>query len=407
MKKTILRNYAKLIARKGANVQKGQEVIIYAELDQPEFVRMVADECYRAGARKVSVEWSDQKLTGIDAKWQDEKTLGTVEKWQKEKLKHMVDVLPCRIFIESEDPDGLSRVPQPKFNKAMASARKIKKPYRDAIDNKHQWTIAAVPGDAWAKKIFPHLTKAKAREKLWEVILKASRATGDPIENWNRHNKDLHDRCDYLNSLGLRKLHYTASNGTDLTVKLLPQLKFQAGSDKTLSGVEYNPNIPSEEVFTSPDRMGTEGIVVASKPLSYMGQLIEGFNIRFEKGKAVEAHAEKNEKLLKEMLAMDDGAAYLGECALVPAGSPIDASGILFFNTLFDENAACHLALGFGFPECVKGFEKMTLDEIHKLGVNDSIIHEDFMIGTKDLNIDGYDASGKCIPIFRKGNWAF
>jgi len=407
MKKTILRNYAKLIARKGANVQKNQEVFLWAGLDQPEFVKMVAEECYRAGAKKVTVEWTYDPLTRLDARWQKEKVLGTWEEWEKAKMQHWVDVLPCRIFLESSDPDALAGVPEPKFSNAMQAKGKVKKPYRDAIDNLHQWCIAGVPGEAWAKKVFPGLSKRAAVERLWEAILTASRAMEDPIAAWEEHNRDLHERIAYLNSLGLRRLHYTASNGTDLTVGLMPESQFEAGSAKTFGGVEYNPNIPSEEVFTSPKRGEAEGIVYSSKPLSYNGQLIENFSVRFEGGRAVEVHAEKNEELLKKLIAMDEGAAYLGECALVPAGSPIDATGILFYNTLYDENAACHLALGEGFAECVRGYENMTKEECTALGVNDSIIHEDFMIGTPDLAIDGFDAAGKKIPLFINGSWAF
>ncbi len=407
MKKSILRNYAKLIARMGVNVQKGQEVLLYACLDQPEFVRMVAEECYRAGASKVQVEWEYDPLKILDARWQTQKKLGTTEEWEKAKLQHIVDVLPCRIFLESQDPDALSGIRQPKYTNAMQARRKVAKPYRDAIENIHQWCIAGVPGDGWAKKVFPGLTKKQREEKLWEAILTASRAMEDPEAAWKAHNQELHERCAYLNSLGIRKIRYQASNGTDLTVGYMPESRFEAGSAKTLGGVEYNPNIPSEEVFTSPKRGEAEGIVYATKPLSFMGQLIENFSVRFENGKAVEVHAEKNEELLKKLISMDEGAAYLGETAFVPAGSPIDACGILFYNTLYDENAACHLALGEGFPECVAGFEDMTLEECHKLGVNDSMIHEDFMIGTADLSIDGYDAEGRCIPIFRNGTWAF
>ena len=407
MKKTILRNYAKLIARMGANVQKNQEVNLHACLDQPEFVKMVAEECYRAGAKKVNVEWEYDPLTKLDARWQKEKVLGTCEEWEKARLQHMVDVLPCRIFLESSDPDALAGVPEPKFSNAMQARKKVQKPYRDAIDNVHQWCIAGVPGKAWAKKVFPGLSARQAEEKLWEAILSASRAMEDPMAAWEAHNKDLHDRIAYLNSLGLRKLHYTASNGTDLTVGLMPESRFEAGSARTFGGVEYNPNIPSEEVFTSPKKGEAEGIVYSSKPLSYNGQLIENFSVRFEGGRAVEVHAEKNEELLKKLIAMDEGAAYLGECALVPAGSPIDASGILFYNTLYDENAACHLALGEGFPECISGFESLTREECLAKGLNDSIIHEDFMIGTADLSIDGFDAEGKKIPLFRNGVWAF
>lgn len=407
MKKTVLKNYARLIARIGVNVQKKQEVIITAGLDQPEFVKMVAEECYRAGAAKVRVEWTYDPLTMVDAKWQKESTLSEVTEWEKAKLQHMVDVLPCRIFLESSDPDALSGIPQPKYGNAMQARRRVTKPYRDAIENIHQWCIAAVPGEAWAKKLFPGLSRKQAVEKLWEAILKASRAWEDPAQAWEAHNRDLHERCDHLNSLALRKLHYTSAKGTDFTVGLMKDSIFAAGSGSTLKGVEYNPNIPSEEVFTSPMRGEAEGIVYATKPLSFMGQLIEDFSVRFEGGKAVEVHAGKNEELLKKMVSMDDGAAYLGECALVPAGSPIDASGILFYNTLFDENAACHLALGEGFPECVRGFEEMTLEECRKKGINESIIHEDFMIGDETLSIDGITEDGKTVPIFRKGTWAF
>lgn len=407
MKKTVLKNYARLIARVGVNVQKKQEVIITAGLDQPEFVKMVAEECYRAGAAKVRVEWTYDPLTMVDAKWQKESTLSEVTEWEKAKLQHMVDVLPCRIFLESSDPDALSGIPQPKYGNAMQARRRVTKPYRDAIENIHQWCIAAVPGEAWAKKLFPGLSRKQAVEKLWEAILKASRAWEDPAQAWEAHNRDLHERCDHLNSLALRKLHYTSAKGTDFTVGLMKDSIFAAGSGSTLKGVEYNPNIPSEEVFTSPMRGEAEGIVYATKPLSFMGQLIEDFSVRFEGGKAVEVHAGKNEELLKKMVSMDDGAAYLGECALVPAGSPIDASGILFYNTLFDENAACHLALGEGFPECVRGFEEMTLEECRKKGINESIIHEDFMIGDETLSIDGITEDGKTVPIFRKGTWAF
>jgi len=407
MKKTILRNYAKLIARQGVNIQKGQEVPLFAGLDQPEFVKVLAEECYRAGASKVRVEWSYDPLTKLDARWQSEKKLGTVEEWEKAKLQHMVDALPCRIFLESGDPDALAGVKQPKYSNAMQARRKVTKPYRDAIDNLHQWCIAGVPGDGWAKKMFPGLSKKQREEKLWEAILTASRAMENPVAAWKAHNEDLHARCAYLNGLGIRKLHYKAANGTDLTVGLMPESRFEAGSAKTLQGVEYNPNIPSEEVFTSPKRWEAEGIVYATKPLSFMGQLIENFSIRFENGRAVEAHAEKNEALLNKMISMDDGAAYLGEAAFVPAGSPIDASGLLFYSTLYDENAACHLAMGEGFAECVDGFENRTMEECRSLGLNESIVHVDFMIGTKDLSVDGFDAKGNCIPLMKDGVWAF
>jgi aminopeptidase len=275
------------------------------------------------------------------------------------------------------------------------------------MDGHQQWCIAAVPGKAWAKKVFPGLRTSVAMEKLWEAILFTSRVNGDAIGAWEEHNKNLKSRCEYLNSLGIEKLHYTADNGTDLTVGLMEQGIFCAGADTTRKGVVYNPNIPSEEAFCSPMRGQAEGIVYSTKPLSYNGQLIENFSVRFENGKVVEVKAEKGEDVLKHMVAMDEGAAYLGECALVPQASPIAQSGILFYNTLFDENAACHLALGRGFSECVRGHEEMTLDQIKELGVNDSMIHEDFMIGCDTMDIDAITRDGKVVPIFRAGNWAF
>jgi len=407
MKKTVLRQYARLIARVGANIQKGQEVILSAGLDQPEFVKMLTEECYRAGAKSVRVEWSYDPLYKVHARWQKLKDLSRVEDWEKAKLQHMVDVLPVRIFLESSDPDGLNGI-HSRFFKAMQARAGIVKPYRDAIDNRHQWCIAAVPGEEWAKKLYPRLSKKQAVEQLWKDILFASRADGaDPMADWETHNADLKARCGYLNGLGLRELRYSSANGTDLRVGLIPRGRFSAGADTTLSGVSFDPNIPTEEVFTSPDRRTAEGIVYATKPLSFQGTLIENFSIRFEKGRAVEVHAEKGQEVLEYIVSMDEASHYLGECALVPRESPISASGLLFYNTLFDENAACHLALGAGFNECVEGFESMTDAELFELGVNDSINHTDFMIGSDDLAIDGVTAEGNVVPIFRNGTWAF
>jgi aminopeptidase len=244
-------------------------------------------------------------------------------------------------------------------------------------------------------------------ERLWEEILKAARAMDDPVKAWQDHVKDLQERCAYLNSLGIEKLVYKASNGTDFSVGIMPEGRFGGGSETSRQGIEFNPNMPTEECFVSPKRDTAEGIVYASKPLCYNGLLIDGFWIRFHEGKAVEWHADKNEELLTELINMDEGAAYLGEAALVPYDSPVSQSGILFYNTLFDENAACHLALGFGFPDCIEGGLDMSLDEVHALGVNDSMVHEDFMIGTPDLSIDAICRDGRTVAIFRDGNWAF
>ncbi|MBR2481513.1 MAG: aminopeptidase [Oscillospiraceae bacterium] len=409
MKKTVLRKYARLIARTGARVQKGQQVLLTAELDQPEFVKMVVEECYKAGASRVIVDWTYQPLTRPNVRFRTLKSLSTVEKWEEEKLRWMTEVLPCRIFLCSEDPDGLAGVNQEKMAKGIQGRQKIVKPYRDAIEGKHQWCIAAVPGEAWAKKVFPKERTSRAVELLWQAILATVRVDeqGDPEAEWAAHNKDLRERCDYLNSLGIESLHYTASNGTDFTVGMIPEGKFNGGEDVTQSGNWFNANMPTEECFISPKKGVAEGIVYSSKPLSYQGQLIDNFSIRFEKGKAVEVHAEQNEELLKKLICMDEGAAYLGECALVPYESPVRKSGLLFYNTLFDENAACHLALGMGFIDTIRDYEKYTLDELHEMGVNDSIIHEDFMIGTADLSITARCRDGREVAVFRNGTWAF
>ena len=407
MKKTVLKEYANLIVNVGANVQKGQEVQISAEMDQPEFVAYVTEACYKAGAKKVTVDWKNDALTKLHAKYQKLNTLSTVEEWEKAKLQHMVDTLPCRIYIMSEDPDGLKGIPQPKYSKALAARGKITRPYRQAIDNKHQWTIAAVPGEKWAKKVFPHLSKKQAVEALWGEILKCARAEGDAVANWEAHNSRMEAHAAFLNEKKIRKLHYKASNGTDLTVGLMEQSQFCAARDTTLDGVVYIPNMPTEEVFTTPKKGEAEGVVYASMPLSYQGQLIDGFSMEFKDGKVVSVKAEQNEALLQRMVEMDENAGYLGECAFVPKESPINQSGLIFYNTLFDENASCHLALGMGYDSCVKDFDKYSREELQEMGVNDSVIHVDFMIGTDDMNIDGITEDGEVIAIFRNGTWAF
>ena len=407
MKKSVLRAYARLIAESGVNVQKGQEVFITAGLDQPEFVAMVVEECYRRKAKKVVVDWNYQPLTRLHVRHQSLTTMSTLDNYEEARWQHYVDTIPCRIYLLSEDPDGLRGVNQEKMAKAQQKKYPIIKGYRDQIENKYQWCIATVPGVKWAKKLFPELRASQAVEKLWEAILHTSRVDDDPVAAWDAHNKDLKSRCDYLNGLGIRELQYRASNGTDLRVGMIPEAQFCGGGETSLQGIFFNPNIPTEECFISPKRGVAEGIVYSSKPLSYQGQLIDRFWIRFREGKAAEWGAEENEALLTKLITMDEGSAYLGECALVPFNSPINETGILFYNTLFDENACCHLALGMGFADTIRDFEHKTLDECRALGVNDSMIHEDFMIGTADLSIDALCEDGRTVPLFRNGTWAF
>ena len=408
MDKNKLRSYAELIARLGVNVQPGQEVIIRSEPEQREFLELLTEQCYLAGASKVTIEWRSQVLQKLDIKYQSDEVLGRVEPWEEQRLKEKSEKLPANIYLDSDDPDGLAGIDQDKWAKAQQARYKVTKPYRDAMENKYQWCVAAVPGVKWARKVFPGLDDETAMEKLWEAILKCSRADENPMEAWRAHNARLKARCEWLNSLKLRRLVYKSEmSGTDFNVGLIPQMLFMGGAEGLPdSGVLYDANIPSEEVFTTPMKGDVEGLAVATRPLSYRGVLIENFSVRFEKGRAVEVHAEKNEEALRLMIAMDDGASMLGECALVPYNSPIRESGILFYNTLFDENASCHLALGDGYSTCLEDFEKYTLEETRALGVNESMIHEDFMIGTPDLCITGITEDGREVPIFVNGDWA-
>ena len=404
-----LRGYARLIAASGGAVQPGQGVVIRAGLDQPEFVLMVAEECYALGAAEVEVEWEYQPLARLNNRYQSVDTLGTVKPWQEAKLRWRADSLPVMIYIESADPDGLAGIDQQKRAEALRRRYAVTKPISDEMENRYQWCIAAVPGTEWARKVFPGVPDGEAVEKLWEAILSCSRALdGDPEKNWAAHNAFLRSRCEALNAMGLVRLEYRSSNGTDLSVGLIPEALFLGGAEENpVNGVMYNPNIPSEEVFITPRAGEAEGIVYATRPLSYRGQLIDGFWLRFEHGRVAGCGAEKNEEALRALIAMDEGSCMLGECALVPYMSPIRNSGLMFYNTLFDENAACHLALGRGYTSNIRDYNDYTLAELRAMGVNDSMVHEDFMIGSADLAVTGITAEGERIAIFRDGGWAF
>ena len=408
MTKSKLKKYAELIVQVGANVQSGQDVLIYAGVEQKQLVTYAVSECYKRKARRVEVNWECDEISKIKYKKESISTLSEVSEITHAKQRYMCDKLPVMIYIESSDPDALKGVNQGKIAKIRQNQYPILKPYRDQRENKYQWVIVGASSKAWAKKVFPNLTTSKAVEALWDAIMKTSRCDEDPIKAWEKHNADLAKRTNYLNSLKLDYLHYSNKKGTDFKVWLLPNVKWEAGGERTLgSNIYYNPNIPTEECFTSPAKGKAEGIVYSTKPLSYQGELIENFSIRFENGKAVEVHAEKGEELLKHMISMDETAGYLGEVALVPYDSPINQTGILFLNTLYDENAACHLALGMGFTNLIEGYENYSQEELYKMGINDSCIHVDFMIGSEDLDIKGYTKDGQEIQIFKNGTWAF
>ena len=405
MKKTVLRKYAQLIAASGVNVQPGQEGFIAADLDQPEFVKMLVEECYKRKAKKVVVDWSYQPLQKLHYRYRTLTTLSKLDNYEEARWQHYVDTIPCRIYLLSEDPDGLKGINQEKMAKSQQRLYPVIKKYRDQIENKYQWCIAAVPGAAWAKKLFPELRTSQAIEKLWEAILSTSRVDEDPVAAWEAHNKDLHDRCQYLSGLGIRELRYKSANGTDFTVGMIPEAQFCGGGETSLQGVFFNPNIPTEECFISPMKGVAEGIVYATKPLSYQGQLIDGFWIRFHEGKAVEWHAEVNNDLLTKLITMDEGSCYLGECALVPFDSPINQTGLLFYNTLFDENAACHIAFGASYPGTTENGTRLSKDELLARGMNQSTIHEDVMVGAEDSHITGKCRDGRTVELFRDGVW--
>lgn len=402
-----IRNYAKLIARVGINVQPTQEVDIVSPVDQYPFVRILVEELYKAGAAYINMKWSDAPITKLNIEYALFDRLAHLTSYEKEEYEYKIKVHPARIYIDSEDPDALKGIDQVKYGKIIASKGVEIREYRDKYDDYCQWCIAGVPSKEWARKVFPNLKEDDAVEALWEAILKVSRAyEGNPIENWKIHNENLVRHAELLNKLKLKKLHYYSSNGTDLNIELLDNVKWLAGGEFTKGRkIYFQPNIPTEECFTTPNRNKTNGVVYASKPLSYRGEIIENFFFRFENGKVVEVKAEKGEELLKDMIKLDENACYLGECALVPFHSPINDTGILFFSTLYDENAACHLALGDGFSNLIEEDNNYSKDELINMGINQSIVHTDFMIGSSDLNIDGEDKDGKIHHIFVNGDW--
>ena len=407
MKKSTIKKYARLIVRVGANVQKGQSVVISCAVEQADFCALVVDECYRAGAKYVTVNWSSDKVTRLHYRNESIRTLSTVLKWQEEKIKWMSEELPCRIHIVSEDPDGLKGINPAKMQKVSVNTYKVTKKYSDAMESRHQWTIAAVPGEAWAKKVFPGLRKSQAIEKLWQAILESVYVTddNDPIEVWEKVNADFEERCEKLNEDRFEYLHYTSSNGTDFKCWLMPESKWCGGGETDLNGHFFNPNMPTIEVFTTPKKGKAEGKVVSTKPLSYRGQLIENFSITFKDGKAVSCEAEKGKEALEKIISADEGSCMIGELALVPQDSPISNQNILYYETLFDENASCHIALGRGYRECVEGYADMTPEQLSDLGVNNSMVHVDFMVGSPDMSIVGHTFDGKDIQIFKDGNF--
>ena len=406
---TLLQKYAELIVRTGANVQPGQVVQLSVSVEQHEFAARMIEECYKAGAKKVNVDWLYDAQSRLNFQYADQDVLSQVLPWEEAKMKQMVEDLPCRIFIASDDPDAMNGIDPQKLSAVAQGRSRVLKPYRNAIDGKHQWVIAAYPSVKWARKCFPALSDGQAVDKLWEAILRTVRVRedNDPVAAWKAHTDFIEEKAAWMNAQGFSSLRYKSANGTDFTVELIPGAKWEgAGAFNTVNGAFYIPNMPTEEIFTSPMAGKCEGTLVAVKPLSWNSQLIENFSITFKNGRAVSCRAEKGQELLEKMIRMDENAAMLGELALVPKESPVNQCGFLFYETLFDENACCHVALGMGFKEVLPGGDDMTVAQAQEKGVNDSIIHVDFMVGADDLSIDGVRPDGTTEPIFRNGTWA-
>lgn len=405
MNKKMMNNYAKLVVEKGINLQKGQDVIITISPQQVEFARCLVNACYKMKARKVTVDFVDDEISKMKFKNESLQTLSKVEVHEEAKQQYMSDNLPCMIYVDDQDPDYLNGVDTSKMAKSRQAKYPILKPYVDKRDNRYQWVIVSMPSLAWAKKVFPEQSDEEAVKLLEDAIIHCTRLEGDPIANWDKHVKSMSSKARKMNRYHFDKLTYTSSNGTNFTIGLNPKHIWLSAGEETLQGIEYVANMPTEEVFTMPDKYRVDGIVYSSKALSYQGNLIEDFSIRFKKGKAVKVKARVGQKNLEEMIGMDEGSAYLGEVALVPFNSPINETGIMFYNTLFDENACCHLALGMAFKNNLKGFDKMTDEDFKAVNYNDSMIHVDFMIGTEDLKVIGTTYDEKEVVVFENGVW--
>jgi aminopeptidase len=404
----LLTKFAKLAVEVGANVQKDQLVWINASTETRELARLIVTAAYEAGAKEVSVNWSDDYVSRTSYDFMSVETLEEIPSWLVEKYKYFIEKGGCVISITSPVPGLNAGIDPVKLQKAGIARMKAMKFYQDHMMGNHaQWTIVAAPNPVWAEKVFPELKGEEAVEALWDAILSASRVTedNDPIAEWAQHNKELLSHNKILNDFQFESLHFKNSLGTDLTIKLVDNHVWAGGGENSTKGVYFNPNIPTEENFTMPHKFGAEGKVVATKPLNYQGNLIENFWLEFEEGKTVRYGAEKQEQSLKNLIEFDEGSPYLGEVALISHDSPIQNSGILFFNTLFDENASCHLALGRAYPMNVKGGTTMSPEELIEAGSNQSMAHVDFMFGSEDMDIVGTKKDGEKVQIFKDGNF--
>lgn len=408
MNQLLLEKYAKVAVQIGANVQKGQRLIVNSSTETRDFAREIAKQAYLVGAKSVEILWNDAYVSRYSYLYQDVEELQNIPNWLIDRYHHYVDEGACLISIASPITginEGLDPIKIQKAN--VASSKAISFFRNHTMGNHTQWCVIAAPNAVWASKVFPNLKQDEAIEALWNAILNASRITetNDPVKEWEEHNDTLAKHNRILNDYQFDALRFKNGLGTDVEVKLVNDHIWCGGVDESTKGIAFNANIPTEENFTMPHKYGVNGKVVATKPLDYQGNLIENFWLEFKDGKVIQYGAEKHEATLKNLLESDEGSSRLGEIALLSHDSPISNTGILFFNTLFDENASCHMALGRAYPVNVEGGTEKSMEELEKIGYNNSLVHCDFMFGSHDMAIEGITKEGKIVQIFKNGNF--
>lgn len=403
-----LTKYAELAVKIGVNIQPNQYLYIAASIESAPFVQIVTKIAYEVGAKQVFVDYTDDEITRTRYELAPDDSFDFFPPWKVQEREWLAEQGAAFMSIVSQSPDLLTGIDSKRIASFQKAAGTALSKYRQYVQSdKISWTVIAAPSKQWAKKVFPHLAEEEQVDALWEAIFKATRADlADPIQAWAQHNDNLHEKVDYLNKKSYAKLHYTAP-GTDLIIELPKGHLWCGAGSVNEKGDEFMANMPTEEVFTVPHKDGVNGYVSSTKPLSYGGNIIDDFKITFENGRIVKVEAKQGEEVLKNLVATDEGSHYLGEVALVPFHSPISESNILFYNTLFDENASNHLAIGSAYAFCLEGGKTMSRDELNKHGLNESITHVDFMIGSAEMNIDGITEDGQAEAVFRNGNWAF
>ena len=417
MEQSMLKKYAEMAVKTGINIQPNQTLVIRCPIHGAPLARECAKVAYEAGAKEAVVFYSDEQFSRIRMDKTSKEVLCDIKEYQKIQMLNYVNTEGSAAFLSivSQDPEIYKGLDMEKIDAASKAASQAMEEFRDyTMNSRVQWCVVAIPSEAWAKKVFPALSEEEAVEKLWQTIFKVSRLEGDPAANWKEYTDKQMVRRNKLNELKLKTVHLTSANGTDLYIGLAEDCVWGGGKDFTtggkpftVAGIEFIANMPTEEIFTAPHKDNVNGVVYGTKPYVFNGNLIEDFVVTFKDGKVVEYDARVGKELLKQLLESDEGAVSIGEIALVPASSPINRQNVLFYNTLFDENAACHIAFGAAYPDCVKGGSDMDDEQLKAKGVNISVIHEDVMVGSEDMNIVGITADGEKVQIFENGEWVF